>query len=94
MGKKEQGRVAEKANDLKPPKLASRRSNRKSGIKLGRTIAGKRERLETSSERMAARKKVQKQKIIRLSVTRHCVYALLLFGAVWHCGLFYYFDTK
>ena len=78
MGKKEQGRVAEKANDLKPPKLASRRSNRKSGIKLGRTIAGKRERLETSSERMAARKKVQKRKIIRLAAT--VLVFLVLFG--------------
>lgn len=69
MGKKEKGKAPENANDIKPPKLASRRINRKSGIKLGRTIAGKRERLETSSERMAARKKVQKRKIVRFSVT-------------------------
>lgn len=68
--KKDKGRVEEKANaSVKPPKLASRRSNRKSSLKLGRTIAAQRERLETSSERMAARKKGKQKKIIRLSVT-------------------------
>ncbi len=68
--KKDKGRVEEKANaSVKPPKLASRRSNRKSSLKLGRTIAAQRERLETSSERMAARKKGKQKKIIRFSVT-------------------------
>ena len=61
--------MGKKEDTPKPPKLASRRTNRKSGIKLGRTIAGQRERLETSSERMAARKKVQKKKIVRFSIT-------------------------
>ena len=61
--------MGKKEDVPKPPKLASRRTNRKSGIKLGRTIAGQRERLETSSERMAARKKVQKKKITRLIIT-------------------------
>ncbi|MBR6965073.1 hypothetical protein IKH83_02040 [Candidatus Saccharibacteria bacterium] len=66
---KRKGKQAEVSEAPKPPKLASRRSNRKSSLKLGRTIAAERERLETSSERMAARKKGKKKKVIRFFIT-------------------------
>ena len=51
------------------PKLARRRENRKSSIKIGRTIAEKRERLETKSERAAARKKDKFKKNLRIVLT-------------------------
>lgn len=54
-----------------PPKptLASRRMNRNSSFKMGRTIGERREKLESSSERMAARKKSEKKRTVRVSVT-------------------------
>ena len=51
------------------PKLARRRENRKSSIKIGRTIAEKRERLETKSERAAAHKKNKFKKNLRIVLT-------------------------
>lgn len=66
---KRKGKQTDEVEAPKPPKLASRRSNRKSSLKLGRTIAAERERLETSSERMAARKKGKKKKAIRFFIT-------------------------
>lgn len=54
-----------------PPKptLASRRMNRNSSFKMGRTIGERREKLESSSERMAARKKSEKKRTVRVSIT-------------------------
>ncbi len=54
-----------------PPKptLASRRMNRNSSFKMGRTIGECREKLESSSERMAARKKSEKKRTVRVSIT-------------------------
>lgn len=51
------------------PKLARRSLNKKSTIKLGRTIAEKREKLETASERALAHKKQKKKKLIRIILT-------------------------
>lgn len=53
----------------KPPKLVSRRENKKSSFKLGRTIGEKREKLETANERAAARKKDKKRKATRIVLT-------------------------
>lgn len=58
MGKKEKPEQA--------PRLAKRSLNKKSKIKIGRAIVEKRERLETASERVAARKKGKRQKILRV----------------------------
>ncbi len=58
------------------PKLASRRANKKSTIRMGRTIAAQRERVETSSERMEARKKGKKKQNFRTGAT------VLIFAAV------------
>ncbi|MBR0372713.1 hypothetical protein IJH72_02105 [Candidatus Saccharibacteria bacterium] len=52
-----------------PPKLVSRRDNKKSTLKLGRTIGEKRERLETANERAYARKKDKKKKALRVVLT-------------------------
>ncbi len=53
----------------KPPELARRRENRNSTIMSGRTIGEKRERLETKSERAAARKKDKLAKTFRIILT-------------------------
>ncbi|MCR5832864.1 MAG: hypothetical protein K6G36_02965 [Candidatus Saccharibacteria bacterium] len=58
MGKKEKPEQA--------PRLAKRSLNKKSKIKIGRAIVEKRERLETASERVAARKKGKRQKVLRV----------------------------
>lgn len=51
------------------PKLVRRRENRKSTIKIGRTIGEARERLETANERAAARKKDKHKKAFRIIFT-------------------------
>ncbi len=48
------------------PKLVRRRENRKSTMKSGRTIGERREKLETSNERLAARKQAKRQKRLRV----------------------------
>ena len=58
------------------PTLARRKMNRSSTIKSGRTIAEKRERLETANERSAARKKDKKKKKVRIFFTSFCFLAL------------------
>ncbi|MBR0488319.1 hypothetical protein IJJ39_01430 [Candidatus Saccharibacteria bacterium] len=50
------------------PVLARRSMNRKSYLRSGRTIAEKRERLETASERLAAHKKIKREKTTRTLV--------------------------
>lgn len=47
----------------------NRRSSAKKGIRVGRTIAEKRERLETANERAAARNKDKRKKAYRIIVT-------------------------
>ena len=54
---------------MEEPKLARRRSNKKSTIVSGRTIGEKRERLETRNERAAARKKDKKKAARRVVFT-------------------------
>ena len=54
---------------MEEPKLARRRSNKKSTIVSGRTIGEKRERLETRNERAAARKKDKKKAAHRVVFT-------------------------
>lgn len=52
------------------PKLAKRRLNRHSTIKSGRTIGERsREHIETSSERLEAKKKIKKRQNLRIIVT-------------------------
>ena len=53
----------------KAPKLVRRRENRKSSLKIGRTIAESREKLETKNERTAARKKDKLKKTLRIVFT-------------------------
>ncbi len=48
------------------PKLVRRREHRKSTMKSGRTIGERREKLETSNERLAARKQAKRQKHLRV----------------------------
>ena len=52
-----------------PPKLIRTRANRHSTIKSGRTIGERREKLETASERAAARDKVKKHQKLRVIFT-------------------------
>lgn len=56
-------------NNQQPPKLAHRRENRRSTIKSGRTIPGRRERLEKSSERVIAHEKRRRKQTLRLVTT-------------------------
>ena len=51
------------------PELAKRRMNHKSSIKIGRTIAERREHLETAHERAAFRKKDKIKKALRIILT-------------------------
>lgn len=51
------------------PKLAKRRLNKHSRLKSGRTIGERRERLETKSERLEAKKKVKKRQTFRVGFT-------------------------
>ena len=51
------------------PKLTRRRANKHSRIKSGRTIASTRERPETTSERLEAKRKVKKRQTFRVGFT-------------------------
>ena len=74
-------------NENNPPKIARRRLNRKSTIRLGRTIGEKREKLETNSERTAAHKKIRQRQISRIffTILGFAAVALLLF----YIGVFF-----
>lgn len=73
------------------PKLVHRRANRHSAIKAGRTIGERREKLETSNERMAARKKDKRKKSFRVfSVSA----IFLLVAAILVTLYFAFFSTK
>lgn len=65
-----------------PPKLARRSLNRKSTIKSGRTIAEKREHLETASERAAIHKKAKLKKRIRL-ISATIIFILAIAFVAW-----------
>lgn len=56
-------------DEKKPPKLARRKENRRSNLKSGRTIPGRREQLEKASERAAIHEKIRKKQVFRLLVT-------------------------
>ena len=62
------------------PKLARRHANKHSKIKSGRTIGSSRERLETKSERLAARAKVKKRQNLRIVIT--VISFLVIIGAI------------
>ena len=62
------------------PKLARRHANKHSKIKSGRTIGERRERLETKSERLAARAKVKKRQNLRIIIT--VISFLIIIGAI------------
>ena len=57
------------ANEDNQPKLARRKENRRSTLKAGRTISGRREPLEKASDRIAAHDKIRKKQLFRLAVT-------------------------
>ena len=76
-----------------PPKLARRKANRKSTMKLGRTIRGERERLETASERIAVHKKNKRQKTLRIAATIVGL-TIAIIVIVWFISLFMPKDTK
>jgi len=57
------------AKNPEPPKLAKRRLNKHSHLKSGRTIASTRERPETTSERLEAKKKIKKRQTFRVGFT-------------------------
>lgn len=63
-----------------PPKLARRKENRRSSLKSGRTIPGRREQLEKASERTAAHEKIRKKQTFRLVVTISGI--LLVFASI------------
>lgn len=56
-------------NENNPPKLARRKENRRSSLKSGRTIPGRREQLEKASERAAVHEKIRKKQTFRLLIT-------------------------
>ena len=56
-------------NEGGQPKLVSRREHKKSTLRQGRTIAAKREHLETANERAAARKKDKRKKALRITTS-------------------------
>lgn len=86
----EKEKSSTKEDGLTPPKLVSRRANRNSSLKLGRTIGEKRERLETANERAIARKKDKKKKALRVSFT--ILGFLLLIGIL--VGICFIFINK
>ena len=51
------------------PKLARRKENRRSTLKTGRTISGRREPLEKAADRAAAHEKIHRKQVFRLAVT-------------------------
>ncbi len=53
---------------MSDPELVNRRKNRKSTIKMGRTIGEQREKLETANERAAARKKDKRKSRARIII--------------------------
>ena len=73
------------------PKLVRRRANRHSAIKAGRTIGERREKLETSNERMAARKKDKRKKSFRVFFVS---VIFLLVAAILITLYFAFFSTK
>ena len=64
----------------KEPKLVKRHQEKHSKLKSGRTIGERRERLETASERMAARKKVKKRQNFRVFITVVIFLAAIVVG--------------
>lgn len=68
-----------------PPKLARRKENRRSSLKSGRTIPGRREQLEKASERTAAHEKIRKKQTFRLVVT--ILGILLVFASIIGFGI-------
>ncbi len=69
--------MSEGGND-KSPELVRRREHRKSTIRAGRTIGEARERLETKSERAAARKKDKMKNFRRIAIVSVVFVALVV----------------
>ncbi len=72
------------------PKLFLRFKEYKVGIKIGQTISEKRERLETASERAAAKKKAARKKHFRIIIT---VITFLVLGLIL-LSLYFLFSEK
>ncbi len=73
------------ASSNNPPKLARRKENRRSTVKSGRTIPGRREQLEKASERAAAHEKIHKKQVLRLAITAFTF--ILIIGAIVGFGI-------
>ena len=71
--------MGDKKDSPESPQLVNRRAHRESTFVMGRTIGEKREKLETKSERAAARKKDKKRQIRRILLT---VIALATLAAI------------
>lgn len=68
-----------------PPKLARRKANRRSTVKIGRTISGRREQMEKAADRAAAHEKIRKKQLFRLIIT--AVGFILIIAAIVGIGL-------
>lgn len=68
-----------------PPKLARRKTNRRSMIKTGRTISGRREQMEKAADRAATHEKIRKKQLFRLIVT--AIGFILIVAAIIGIGL-------
>lgn len=73
------------------PKLARRHLNKHSHIKSGRTIGERREHLETSSERLEARKKNKKRQTLRVGFT---VFFFLVIIAAIAMAIIFFLKTR
>lgn len=73
------------------PKLVKRRLNHHSTMKSGRTIGEKREKIETSNERMAAHKQAKRQKRARVFFVSTCFLILI---AILIVTYFLFFEKK
>lgn len=73
------------------PKLVKRRLNRHSTMKSGRTIGEKREKIETSNERMTAHKQAKRQKRARVIFVSTCFLILI---AIFIVTYFLFFEKK
>lgn len=68
-----------------PPKLARRKANRRSTVKIGRTISGRREQMEKAADRAAAHEKIREKQLFRLIIT--AVGFILIIAAIVGIGL-------
>lgn len=88
---KKKKKEAEGEVEIAPPKLVSRKENKNSTWKSGRTIGERREKMETASERAATHKKNEKKQKYRLAFTV-LGFALAAVAIVW--GVKFFFENR